>query len=471
MTAPPRRRAAILVGKATALASQVLRRGGGTALPGLVATRVDPTITRDLARQLREGSIVVSGTNGKTTTSRLLAGILLDAGMRALRNQSGSNLMRGVTASLVQHAGLSGNLRAPAPTVGLFEVDEAALPGVLGTLQPRHLLLLNLFRDQLDRYGEVATVARLWSGAVGNLAVGCALTVNADDPILVAATGVFPGDAVFFGVESADVSEQTMDHAGDVKACPRCGAPIAYQRILLGHLGHYSCSSCGFSRPPAAICAHDVNLHGVQGSEFVLGYAGGQTLVALPLPGMYNVYNALAAAAAAVQMGIGIDQISRSLARATPAFGRMERIVIDGREAIVALAKNPAGLNQVLRTAVADEEPLNILMMLNDNTADGHDVSWIWDADLELLAGRIGSAVFAGTRGADMALRVKYAGGLPAGHPAQWAVFSDTQRALRQALNWTGPTGRLFIVPTYTALLDVRGQLARLGHVRPYWDE
>jgi UDP-N-acetylmuramyl tripeptide synthase len=437
-----------------------------------VASRLYGGITRDLATQLEWGSFLVSGTNGKTTTARMLAALLHDAGFSPLRNRSGSNLMRGVASSLVEDAGLLGNVRTRPRGIGLFEVDEAALPGLVAALRPRGLLLLDLFRDQLDRYGEVATVARIWSEALASLPSVTGVIVNADDPLLAQASRDKRVDLRYFGIEDAGRTAGAPEHAGDVKACPRCGGPIGYSRVFLGHLGHYSCPVCGLSRPPIDVCARGVNLHALSGSTFSLVSPDGEAPVSLPLPGMYNVYNALGAAATASWFGVPLHVIARGLSRVTAAFGRMEKVEIDGRMVVLALAKNPAGLNEIIRTAVepsdGSDRERHLMVMLNDNTADGHDVSWIWDADVELLRGHVSSVVFSGTRAPDMALRFKYAGVI--GNDVQSEVIDHTEEAFRRALDLTPQRQQLLIVPTYTALLDIRNTLTRLGYVHPFWE-
>jgi UDP-N-acetylmuramyl tripeptide synthase len=470
MAVRARRAVAVNAAKVSAAASRALRRGGGTALPGIIAERVHPAIARELSGQLACGSIAVSGTNGKTTTSRFLAAILQDAGYQPIRNQAGSNLMRGVATSLVERATVLGNLPS-GRTIGLFEVDEAALPGVVRAIAPSHLLLLNLFRDQLDRYGEVVTLARLWSDALANLPDGATVVANADDP-LVALTALESGcQPVFFGLDPPPDAATGVEHAGDIKACPRCSGRIDYSAVALGHLGIYRCSSCGFARPEPTIRARSIRLEGADSSRFELRTPAGETAVRLPLPGMYNVYNAVAASALASTLAVSPGLIGAGLARTRPAFGRMERLEAEGRSVVIALAKNPAGLNEVVRTVLADPEPLHLLVMLNDNTADGHDVSWIWDADIEPLRGRLASVVFGGTRAGDMALRFKYAEAAAHGPEPRWQIEPETAAAFRAALGYTPPGGRLFIVPTYTALLDVRDLLSRLGYARPYWEE
>ncbi len=461
---------AVGAAKATSVLTRTTGRGGGTALPGLVALHVDPHLVEKLAGQLAEGSVLITGTNGKTTTSQMLESILRSAGLAPLRNRSGSNLLRGIASSLAGEAGVLGKL-SDEVRLALFEVDEAAMPGILRAVKPRRALLLNLFRDQLDRYGEVATVARLWKDAVAALDPSAQVIANADDPLIVDAVSGSAAPVTFFGIESTAAPTSGMEHASDVKACPRCGGAMQFDVVFLGHQGHYSCSHCDLRRPTPEVSAREVVLDGLNGSKFVLRTATAETEISVPLPGLYNVYNALAASAGALSLGLSTERCSAGIRATRAAFGRMERLEVGGRTVQVALAKNPTGLNEIVRTVATSPEPLHLLVMLNDNTADGHDVSWIWDADIELLGGRLESVCFAGGRAADMALRFKYADLLDGKQPPKWSVIFDTESAFRQALAWTPAGARLFIIPTYTAMLDVRGLLTRAGHLRAYWEE
>jgi UDP-N-acetylmuramyl tripeptide synthase len=464
-----RRAAAVLAGKSAGAVTRATGRGGGTSLPGLVATRVDPGLVAGLAAQLADGSVVVSGTNGKTTTTQMLAAILAAGGRSPLRNRAGSNLMRGIASTLLSRAGLDGNL-PPETRLGLFEVDEAAMPEVTRAVRPRLLMLLNLFRDQLDRYGDVSTVARIWKEAVSRLPVDSCIVANADDPLIVDIARSAGCRVTYFGIESTGGSRASVEHSGDVKACPHCGGQMDFSVVFLGHQGHYRCTVCDLVRPRTNVTASAVALRGLDGSDFTLATPSGATAIGVSLPGLYNAYNALAAAAASLSLGLSLELCAAGLRAVQPAFGRMERLTVDDRTVQIALAKNPAGLNEVVRTVATAEEKLTLVVMLNDDTADGHDVSWIWDADIEVLAGRIAAVCFSGGRGADMALRFKYAGLLAGDNAPRWAVEFDTETALRTALGWTQPGGRVFIIPTYTAMLAVRDVLARLGHVRQYWE-
>ncbi len=461
---------AVLAGKVTATTTRSLGKGGGDALPGLVATRVQPRLVQQLASQLAAGTTVISGTNGKTTTSRMLASILTSSGFTVLRNSTGSNLTRGVASALLGRVDLLGEIRGHSPSLGLFEVDEAALPEVVEMVQPSKLLLNNLFRDQLDRYGEVATVARLWSKAITTLPAAAVVIANADDPLVAEVALDRSEKSLYFGVSSVPDKGAVGEHASDVKTCPRCTGPIVYSLVTLGHLGHYACSRCEFRRPEPTVYAENVRLRGIEGADFTLGVGPSTADVHLPLPGLYNVYNAVAAAAAASALGVDTETIATELGRVTAAFGRMERLLVDGRVIYLALAKNPAGLNEVMRTILQSSEHASLLVLLNDNTADGHDVSWIWDADVEMLAGHVRQVVFSGTRAPDMALRFKYAE-VTTGNAGVSTIESKTEAALARSLQGLSEGDVLFIIPTYTAMLDVRSVLTRLGHVKPYWEE
>jgi UDP-N-acetylmuramyl tripeptide synthase len=435
----------------------------------LVAERIQPDVVRILASRIDAGTVVVSGTNGKTTTSKMLAAIFHAAGLGMVRNASGSNLTRGVATALVEAYSNVQRQNAAERVCGLFEVDEAALPEVASLVRPSRLLLNNLFRDQLDRYGEVATVARVWARALTSLPPSSVVVANADDPLVSDVASASGVHALYFGLESIDVHTAEVEHSSDVKSCPRCGGVIAYSLHTLGHLGHYRCTACDFMRPEATVWADGVDLLGIDGSRFTLHRGTESISVQLPLPGLYNVYNAVAAAATALSLDLPLEVIADSLRSVTPAFGRMERVAVGNRTVYLALAKNPAGLNEVLRTVLQTDGPAHLLMGLNDNTADGHDVSWIWDADVEMLAGNVRYVGFSGTRGADMALRFKYA---EVQGTLQGSGFVEAKLAvaLQNALDGAPGDGVLFIIPTYTAMLEVRAALVDLGYLQPYWE-
>jgi lipid II isoglutaminyl synthase (glutamine-hydrolysing) len=445
--------AKLAAARAAGAASRLAGRGG-TSLPGKVLMRLDPHAIARLGGRLSRGSAAISATNGKTTTAAMVAAILQRGGARLVHNRAGANMAGGIASTLIDAARRRGRI---AGDTGLFEIDEFWLPQLVAELRPRALLLANLFRDQLDRYGELDTIAERWARVAATLPG--ALVLNADDPT-VADLG-HGRDALYFGVEDDRVAMASMQHAADAKHCRRCGAPYRYDAIFMGHLGHYHCDVCGAARPAPQVAARDVVLQGVRGARFALTTPQGQAAVALPLPGLYNVYNALAAAALAHALGAPLRDIAAGLAAVAPAFGRAETVRVGERDLSILLVKNPAGANEVLRTLVLEPGEHDLLCVLNDRIADGRDVSWIWDADFELLAGRVRRVTCSGTRAAEMALRLKYAG-LP---EERLQVEDDLARALDAAT--TGADARpVFALPTYTAMLALRDLLVGRGAAR-----
>jgi UDP-N-acetylmuramyl tripeptide synthase len=428
---------------------------GGTSLPGKLLLRMQPDAIARLAAQIPGGSVAISATNGKTTTAAMVASILERDGTRLVSNRAGANMAGGVATALLDARG-RGDL-------GLFEVDEFWLPAVTEQLRPRALLLANLFRDQLDRYGELETIADRWHDVVAATSRrGTRMVLNADDP-LVADLGRDLPDAVYFGVDDTSLALPGLQHAADSKHCRRCGAPYVYDAVLMGHLGHYHCPTGDAMRPHPAVAARHVELEGVRAAAFTLVVEGEERRVRLPLPGLYNVYNALGAAALARVLGAGLDQIAAGLEAVEPAFGRAETIALGDRELTLLLIKNPAGANEVLRTLLLEPGEHDVFAVLNDNIADGRDISWVWDADFELLAGRIRRVTCSGTRAAELAVRLKYAGVAA----DRIVVEPDLERGLDAAR--ADGAGRLFALPTYTAMLALRGLLARRGAARSSW--
>jgi lipid II isoglutaminyl synthase (glutamine-hydrolysing) len=436
-------------------------RGGGTSLPGKVLLKLDPHAIGRLAARLPNGSAVISATNGKTTTATMAAAILEGAGHRLVYNRAGANMAGGIASTLL--AAAQGGERIDGD-LGLFEVDEFWVEQVAAEAMPRALLLSNLFRDQLDRYGELEAIADRWAQVVAELSASTGLVLNADDP-LIADLGRERGDVTYFGVEDHNVAAPEMQHASDSKHCRRCGAPYVYDAIYMGHLGDYHCASCGQRRPTPTVYAERITLHGTDRATFMLVTPHGSRAVMLALPGLYNVYNAVAAAALCLDLRVTLDNVVAGLQAATAAFGRAEEVTVGDTTLKLLLMKNPAGANEVLRTLALESRELDVLAVLNDLTADGRDVSWIWDADFELLAPNVRSVICSGTRAAEMAVRLKYAGI----DPANLQVVPDLPPALDVALA-NAVTGRLFVLPTYTALLALRDELSARGHVSQYWE-
>jgi lipid II isoglutaminyl synthase (glutamine-hydrolysing) len=447
----------VAAAKAVGTLVRAAGRGGGTSLPGKVLTRLEPHAIGLLSRRLPHGSAVISATNGKTTTAAMTAAVLERTGETLVHNRAGANMAGGVASALAaasRRGRLTGDL-------GLFEVDEFWLGPVVEELSPRAILLSNLFRDQLDRYGELEIIADRWAEVVAAQADRTALVLNADDP-LVADLGR-KQSPLYFGVDDDTLAIAELQHAADSKHCRRCGHPYAYEAIYLAHLGRYACPNCGARRPEPAVVARDVELRGIRSAAFTLVTPAGSARVELPLPGLYNVYNALGAAALCLQLGAGLDAVVAGLEAVAPAFGRAETLELGGRSMSILLVKNPAGANEVLRTLALEGEALDLFGVLNDNTADGRDISWVWDADWELLAPSVRRMTCSGTRAAELALRLKYAG-VPAD---RLSVVPGLADGLDAAL--ADGSGPLYALPTYTALLELRDLLARRGHVKGHW--
>jgi UDP-N-acetylmuramyl tripeptide synthase len=340
----------------------------------------------------------------------------------------------------------------------LFEVDEFWLDGLVDQLAPRALLLSNLFRDQLDRYGELETIVQRWQALLDSQP-GLQVVLNADDPV-IADLGRGRDNVLYFGIEDRSVGTGELDHAADARHCRRCGAPYSYEVVFLAHLGHYACDSCGSARPDPQITVDRVALSGLSGSSFALRLPAWSAEIEIPLPGLYNVYNALAAAALAHALGVSEAATRSGLDRTAAAFGRGESVVVGGQSLLLLLIKNPAGANEVLRTLALEKRPVRLLAMLNDRIADGRDVSWVWDADYETLAGHVSEVVCSGDRAAELAVRLKYAGL----HPETLLVEPDPSRALDLLVKRAaGTDDRLVAIPTYTAMLELREVLVARG--------
>ncbi|MEX2159486.1 MAG: MurT ligase domain-containing protein [Dehalococcoidia bacterium] len=470
----PRTWAAIAAGRMAGTASRALGRGGGTAVAGLAALHIDPALPAHLASTLGRGCAIVTGTNGKTTTARMLASMASEAALRPLANPSGSNLMRGIATALIESADLAGRVRDASQRLGVFEVDEATLPEAARALTPRAIVFTNLFRDQLDRYGEVDTVAMLWRQTLEMLSPETTLVLNADDPAVASLAQSAKGRVVTYGIEDTRVAQEHVEHASDYRFCLSCGAELAYSAAFFGHIGHWRCPSCNRARPAPDVRAISVELHALDSTGLVIETPSGDPSTSLrtglrlelPLAGLYNVENALAATAGALALGLPLDAVERGLRSFRAAFGRQERFQLDGRDVLVLLGKNPTGMNQVLRTITSAGGELRLLLFLNDGIADGRDISWIWDTDYELIAERAASVVVSGTRADEMALRLKYAD-----LRVELKVVRETEPALSVALEATPPGETLYVIPTYTAMLEVRELLARKGGKERFWQE
>src|SRR5438270_1229127 len=470
-----RKTAAVWAGKATRTVSRATRRGGGTTLPGDIARAIDPKILTRLTNDLTHGSVVITGTNGKTTTSRLIPWLLEAVGDRGVGNRAGANLIFGVTAAALDRAGADGRLRADW---GVFEIDEASLPKAVREIQPKATLVLNLFRDQLDRYGELESIARKIDDALSGMPAASKAILNADDP-RVAEIGISlekrnhnnqnkttdPTDTnpIWFGLDettNATIASTHLPHAADARTCPGCGASLHFTHVFVGHDGVYACPNGDFARPKPDIDARDITLDGFESLAMTIG----GTRIEMPLGGLYNAYNVLAAYATARTLGPDAAHLAQRLKTFKAAFGRQEKVEFRGRHLVLVLSKNPAGFNETVKTAVEHAHAENFVIGLNDRKADGTDVSWIWDVDFEMLAGRARTVIPAGDRAHDLAVRLKYAG--VKAEPPQ----TDPANALDLLIKTTRDGDTAHLLCTYTAMLDLRAELVRRGWAQPYWE-
>ncbi len=418
--------------------------------------KTDPGAIDRLAARLPSGSAAISATNGKTTTAAMAAEILLPR-FRLAHNAAGANLVSGVASTL---------LAARDAELGLFEVDEGALPEVTSRVRPRVVCLGNLFRDQLDRYGELELVAEGWRSTVVSLP-GAVLAINGDDPLLAdIGRRATANRVLFFGLDDPTHARPSMQHAADSKYCLNCGAPYDYRAAYVGHLGDYHCPNGHEQRPLLHIAARSLEPRGLDGITFTLSTPVGSQRVRLALPGLYNVYNAVAAAALAIALDVPLAEIVAGLERFSAAFGRFERIEIGDRGVLMLQIKNPEGANEAVQTIVDAAPPRTAVVALNDEIADGRDVSWIWDVDFDPLHAGLDRVVVTGERAAELALRFAY-GGVAR---ERIDMIPDLALALDRGLALISPGEELVILPTYTAMLGLRGIVASRGHARNYWE-
>ena len=452
---------AILVSKVITKFLRLTKSGGGTALPGLIALKIEPKLVEKLAKQFKKGSIIVTGTNGKTTTVKIIADALKQEGKSVLYNSSGSNLLRGIAATLAERSSLTGRLPYE---YGLFEVDEASVPAAARQLDPKLILVLNLFRDQLDRYGELDKTAELIGNAIRNHPEAKVI-LNADDP-LVASLARYTKNVIYFGIDNSNVAVKTPETFSDSGNCVFCGNVLNYDICYFGHMGKYVCPAGDFKRPTPHIEALDVTLKGLEGQNLEIKAQGQQLTLTAAIPGLYNSYNILGAFSAALVTETGLDAFKRALDQFETAFGRMEKVSYRGRYLYLLLIKNPMGFNQVINTFNIAEDKKTLMIAINDKFADGRDVSWLWDVEFEALRGSSRRIMISGSRAYDMALRLKYAD-----ITAEKVMTElDLPLALEKTIDKTEEKETIFIMPTYTAMFALRKYLSEKVKLKNFWE-
>lgn len=455
---------AILIGKILIILSRKLRLGGGSNFPGRIALKLAPWLPAHLAARFPRGTVLVTATNGKTTTTRMIAAGCKQAGISLVYNITGANMRPGITTALIEATSLRGRIAAE---LGLFEVDEGSIPVLAPLLKPRVVLVGNFFRDQLDRYGEVATLAARVGEALRALDPAPLLVLNGDDPIVAALGRQWQGDVCYFGLDDAGHGLSGVQGEADIRYCLFCREFLDYRTIYLGHLGDFHCPGCGFARPDLDMAATAIHSNGLDGQGFRLRLGEEEHDFSLPVPGEHVLYNLLGALSVLVRLGVPPAQVRDCFAAFLPPYGRFERLDLDGRAIYLILIKNPAGANVILRLLARVVRGGHYLALLNDLSADGRDVSWIYDAEFELLAD-LERVTAGGRRAEDMALRLAYAG-VPGD---RIALGKDVESALEMALTASSPTsGPLYILATYTAMHQVRRALAQRTEVSKFWKE
>jgi lipid II isoglutaminyl synthase (glutamine-hydrolysing) len=456
---------ALAAGKGAGAAARLLNVGGGTSFPGAVARRVDPFVLQKVAAASKAGRAVISGSNGKTTTCRMIAALARAAGIGVAQNRSGSNLLQGVTSVAVREAGLRGRIDAQ---LLLLEVDEAAVRRVAPEVAPDVVLITNIFRDQLDRFGELYAMARLLEASIEALPAHASVVLNGDDPLVASFAPRAPARRLYFGLRAEGVGAEMPEHAADTIRCVRCQHSLAFRRVYVSHLGDYECRACGSRRPDLDIAVTQVQASPDGGTDMTAETPAGTVQLHVPLPGLHNVYNAAAALAGAFALGVLEPGSARSaLASLRPAFGRLEEIKADGRLAVLSFVKNPTSYNTTLRLILQRPGRKHLLAAHSNTVVDGEDFAWLWDVDLEQLVPELGTLVISGTRAEEVALRMKYAG---AGRTGM-RVIPGRQAALDTALALTPPDEPLYILAGYTPMREFRRIMQRRGWVPPFWEE
>ncbi|MGH3252967.1 MAG: MurT ligase domain-containing protein, partial [Trebonia sp.] len=396
---------ALVAGKGSGAAGRLLKIGGGTSFPGAVARRIDPLVLQKVATASNARKAVITGSNGKTTTCRMLAALAQAAGTSVAQNRSGSNLLQGVTSVAVREADLRGRMDA---RLLLLEVDEATMRRVAPEVAPDMILITNVFRDQLDRFGELYSMARMLEASIEALPAHASVVLNGDDPLVASFAPHARARRLYFGLRAEDVGAKTPEHAADSIRCVHCQHALSYRRAYLSHLGDYECHGCGSRRPDLDIAVTRVQASPDGGADVTAETPAGTVQVHVPLPGLHNVYNAAAALAGAFALGALEPTSARSaLADLRPAFGRLEEITAGGRRTVLAFVKNPASYNATLRLILRRPGRKHVLAAHSNTVVDGEDFAWLWDVDLEQLVPDLASLVASGTRAEEVALRMK----------------------------------------------------------------
>ena len=450
---------AILLCRLLRALSRLLHRGG-TAMPGRFALKLCPNLLARLSKNVR--SVVITGTNGKTSSSRIVEQAFVEQGRSYFANRSGANLLSGITTEFVMNCTLGGKMKKEWAVI---ECDEAAAVKVFPQLQPQVVVVTNLFRDQLDRFGEVTHTLSNIRTAI-EAVPQATLCLNADCSLCSSLALSLPNRVVYFGMEKGAVPSRAKPELSDATHCIRCKTEYEYDYISYGHLGGFRCPKCGYARHAADYAVTDVIEQRSSGTTAAFSIRGERRVVEINLPALYNVYNAVGALAAAMESGVGVDEAVRALASFQCGFGRMEAFRLGKADVRMMLVKNPAGCNQVIDYLENLHNRLVLAICLNDRGADGTDISWIWDAEFERLnsiAGRIEKVIVSGDRAQDMRVRLKYAG-----IPDENITVERDYEKLVSSLEPLQTD--VCLMPTYTAMLERRSVMIRHCGGAEFWE-
>ena len=441
----------ILSGKVTLFLSKHILKGGST-FPGTVALKFDKQILKKVSKGYKV--ILVTGTNGKTTTTSMITNIFNEKGHRVITNNTGANLYRGIVACFVDNYRF---FKKNEGSYAIIEVDEANVKFVTEYITPEIITITNLFRDQLDRYGEVyTTLTKILEGV--NKVPTSKLILNGDDSLFGKLD--VPNPTVYYGFNKPLNENNKIDVNADAKFCKFCKSPYQYNFITYNHLGDFYCPECRYKRANLNYAINDIVELNPNYSTVVIN----DTELTISQSGVYNIYNGLCAYSIGSEMNIESNVIANSLGKQDSSFGRQEEIIIENKKAKIILVKNPAGYNQAIDTLCLNKEDFSTLFMLNDNYADGTDVSWIWDVDFERLKSLPIKDIFvSGIRMYDMAVRLK-----TAGLDSDKFILQEDYEALTEKIK-NSSTDRIYILATYTAMINYRKYLHSKGYIKKLW--
>lgn len=457
---------AISAGKLAGVSGRFFHIGGGTSLPGMIARRIDPNVLKSVVGASKAKKIVITGSNGKTTTARMTAAIADADGQRVSQNRTGSNLLQGVTSVAVNFANIFGQLDSD---VLLFEIDEGTIPLAVPEIQPDVVVITNIFRDQLDRYGELYSVARALDTMLEGLPETATILLNGNDP-QVANFGLnAKARRLFFGLETTEIGTPVPEQSADIIRCIHCGSDLEYKVAYMSHLGIYRCPTCGYTLPKLDIAVTSVQLasDGKSPSHATLRTPQGEMNVTIPLPGLHNVYNAAAAIGATMAVDFDMDKVQTAMSKLRPAFGRLEKITTGDKTIYLSFVKNPTSFNLMLRLIRQHPGKKHLLLAMSNTVVDGEDFAWLWDVEIEEMASEVLDVVCSGNKAEELATRLKYA----EISPERMTIIHDREAALDAALKNVEPGGTLYIMSGYTPIHELRRIMQKRGWVRHFWEE